>query len=155
MVDVNLVQTVVDAFATGTVAAAKDGATEAVKNAWDSLRARLTGHYSDVSTTALEKLPSSELQRSALVESLVAAGADADDELITLAVKLAQVINADDPGAPETIGVDLSGIDAGEINIAGIRASAGSTAVRASNVKADSMNIQDVATRGQDPGNPQ
>jgi hypothetical protein len=53
------------------------------------------------------------------------------------------------------VGVDLSRIDAGEINIAGITASGGSTAVRASDVTVQgSMNIQDVETRGQDPGHP-
>jgi hypothetical protein len=154
VVDVNWVQTVVDAFASGTVAAAKDGATEAVKNAWNSLRARFTGHYSEVSTAAVEKLPDSALQRSALVESLVAAGAGADVELITLAVKLAEVIKADDPGAAETIGVDLSRINADEINIADIKASGGSTGVRASDISARAMNIQGVEARGDDPDHP-
>jgi hypothetical protein len=154
VVDVNWVQTVVDAFASGTVAAAKDSVTDAVKNAWDGLRTRLIGHYPDVSTTGVEKLPASITQRSALEESLVAAGAGSDVELITLAVKLAEVINADDPDAAKTVGVDLSRINADEINIEAITASGGSTGVQASEVTARSINIRDVEARGQDPGHP-
>jgi hypothetical protein len=150
----DLVQMVVDSFATGVVAAAKDSATDAVKSACQKLRARFSDRYPDVSTAALETKPESPLQRSALKEILMEAGAGSDSELLTLAVAMAEAIKADDPGAAATVGVDLSRIAADEINIEEIAASGGSTGVRASDVIARSVNIKNVEARGQDRGDP-
>jgi len=91
----------------------------------------------------------SPIQRSALEETLTPAGAGGDAELLAAAKALLEAIKADAPGVAETVGVDLSRIEAVNINIEDITAREGSVGVRASDVHAEGdVNISGVDVGG-------
>ena len=146
---------VVAALAAGAVAGVKDTAAAIVKDAYNALKGVLSRRYPGVSTSGVEKKPESNTQQSALEESLTDAGAGTDSELLSVAQALLEAIKAHDPGAAATVGVDLSRIEAGSIDISGVRAGEGSTGVRASDVKVDgAMSIRDVDAGGRQSENP-
>jgi hypothetical protein len=152
----DLVSMVVDAVQAGAVAAVKDSAKSAVTTAWESLKKVISDRYPDVSTAAVEKKPDSPTQRDALLEILRDEGAGEDAELLTAAEALLLAIREHDAASAETVGVDLSRIDAGSIEIERIRASRGSTAVRADDVRTEGkFTIRDVETDGGQPTHPQ
>jgi hypothetical protein len=151
---VDPVQMLVDALASGAAAAAKDTVVKAVSDAYNALKSLLTGKYPGVSTAGVDNKPGSATQKSALHEILTDAGAGADADLLSAAKALLEAIDAHDPGVAQAVGVDLSRIHAGDIDIEGIKASGHSTGVKASDVTAQSMSIRDVEATGQDPNRP-
>jgi hypothetical protein len=122
---------VVAALAAGALAGTQSAAAQAVQDAYAKLKHILRQRYSDVSTSGLEKSPTSAVQQEALAENLPAARVNADDELLKVAQALLDEIRARDPQASATAGVILNRIRAGSLETEGIRASGGATALRA------------------------
>jgi hypothetical protein len=122
---------VVTALAAGAAAGLKDTVATAISDAYNGLKRLISDRYPGVSTSGVEKKPESEVQQSALAESLSDADAGNDSELQRAAQELLEAIEANDPGAAKAVGVDLSRIEAGIIEIRRIRASEGTTGVRA------------------------
>ena len=91
------VTVIVSALAAGAVAAAKDVATQAVKDGYAGLKALVVRRFEgkgDV-TTALEqveKKPESTARRDVLTEELKTAGAERDSELLSLAQALLELL---------------------------------------------------------------
>ena len=119
-----------------------------VKDTYKAFKSLLSGRYADVSTSGVESKPESPTQRDALKELLIARGAGDDAELLVAAKELLEAVKADAPEAAETIGVDLSRIEAVNVNIEDIIARKGSVGVRASDITASG----DVNIRGIDAG---
>ena len=93
----------------------------------------------------MEGKPESKIQQGALEESLKDAGAETDTELVDAARALLDAIKTYDPAAAETVGVDLTRIDASSIDIQRVRAREGSTGVRASDVTVEgALKISDI-----------
>jgi len=149
------VSVVVAALAAGAAAGLKDTVAAAIKDAYSGLKHLLSKRYADVSTSGLEKKPDSKPQQSALAESLTDAGADKDADLLAAAKALQDAIKAHDPGAYATVGIDLSRVEAGSLDIHDVHAAEGATGVRASDVKvAGAMNISRIDAGTQKPEHP-
>lgn len=144
---------IVGALASGAASGLRKTMTAAITDAYAGLKRLITDKYG-VNTDALEKKPESAAQQGALEESLGDAGAAADAELLQAAKSLLAAIQATDPDAAKTIGVDLAGINVADINIEDVKASGGSTGVKARDVNATSMNIKGVEARDEDPDRP-
>src|SRR5690242_3877381 len=149
------VSMVVGALASGAATGLTEATAKAIKDAYAALKGLLARKYPSLSTSSVENKPESPVQRAALEESLRDADGDNDAELVNAAEALIEAIKAHDPEAAKTVGIDLTRVRAGELNVAGIRASGGSQAVRATDVSvAGAMTIKDVHTQGQDPDRP-
>jgi hypothetical protein len=112
-----MVTLIVAALAAGMVAGAKDTAATAVKDAYAALKGLLSRKYATVSVAGLEQKPGSGTQRAALQESLEDAGAGSDQDLAQLARQLVAAIRESDPEAGKAVGVILTDIEAGFIQI--------------------------------------
>jgi hypothetical protein len=149
------VSIVVAALAAGAAAGLKDTVARAVTDAYASLKRLIVQRYSGVSTAGLENKPASKAQQGALEESLIDAAAGTDADLLAAAKALLVAVQAHDPGAAATVGVDLSRIDAGSIDIGNVRAGRGATGVRASDVKvAGSFKISGIDADTRKPDRP-
>jgi hypothetical protein len=144
----DLTTMLVDAVALGAMTGLKETTSLAVKDAYKAFKGLLSGRYAEVSASGVESKPDSPAQRIALRELLGEAGAGEDTELLAAAKQLLEAIKADAPDAAEAIGVDLSAIEAVNINIENIIARKGSIGIRAKDISATG----DVTIRGVDAG---
>ena len=118
------VSTIVTAFALGA-SAIVNSAPKAVKDAYKSLKELIRERYAGVSSDLdkLEERPNSEARRAVLEESLKHQGAQGDPELSRLAAQaraLVELIRNQAPQAAAAIGVDLKGVEAGSLHLAGV-----------------------------------
>jgi len=104
------ISSLVGALAAGAVAAAKDTATQAVKDAYASIRKCIKDRYTSVPVDALEKEPGSKDQQLVVQERLEKAGADEDPELPQFLKQFVEALKAQAPDAGKTVGVDLDNI---------------------------------------------
>ncbi len=102
----------VGALAAGAVAAAKDTATQAVKDAYAGIRKYIKDRYATVQLEGLDKEPQSKGQQLVVQEKLEKARADEDPELPKLLAQFVEMVNAQSPDAGKTVGVDLENIRA-------------------------------------------
>jgi hypothetical protein len=88
--------TIVGALAAGAVAAAKDVASNAVKDAYAGLKRLITASYSKASpfADAVEADPSSTAEQTVLAKQLAQAGADNDQELRKAAEVLLEALQS-------------------------------------------------------------
>jgi len=93
-------------------------------------------------------IPSSSAQQAALHEQLADAGAGDDSDVVKAAKLLLDAIEADDPGAAKTAGIDVARIWASDIDIEGVKASDGATGVKARDVTATKIKIKDIEATG-------
>ncbi len=102
----------VGALAAGAVAAAKDTATQAIKDAYAGIRRYIKDRYAAVQLEPFEKEPDSKGQQLVVQEKLEKAGADQDPELPKLLKEFVEALKAQAPDAGKTVGVDLENIRA-------------------------------------------
>jgi hypothetical protein len=102
----------VSALAAGAIAAAKDTATQAVKDAYDRVREYIKDRYAKVRLDDLEEEPHSKGQQLVVQEKLENAGAEDDPALPKLVANLIEALKAQAPDVVKTVGVDLEGIRA-------------------------------------------
>ena len=100
----------VGALAAGAVAAAKDTATQAVKDAYDGIRQYIKDRYARVHLDDLEEEPHSKGQQLVIQEKLEKAGVENDPTLPKLVAELVEALKSQAPDAAKTVGVDLEGI---------------------------------------------
>lgn len=103
---------ITSAIAIGAAAGLKDGAAQAVRDAYRALKAALTTKYPRLDIKPVEDRPASQVKRESLSEDLVEAGADRDSEVLERAAALIESIRREDPQAGVGIGVDLERIRA-------------------------------------------
>jgi hypothetical protein len=116
------------------VAAAKDVATQAIKDGYAGLKAlviRKFGTKPAVATAVeqVEKKPESEPWQGVLKEELKAAGADKDEELLKQAQALLDLLKQHDPATLATYGATLTGSGAIAQGAGAVAAGAGGVAV--------------------------
>jgi uncharacterized protein (DUF2235 family) len=103
------ISAIVTALALG--AAAKDVASDAVKDAYAELKALIIHGYPKVNVQQLEQAPERSGRR-AVEEELQAANAERDAELAAVADQLTDLIREQMPGLAAVIGVDLRDVKA-------------------------------------------
>jgi hypothetical protein len=139
------IASVVGALAAGAIAAAKDTATNAVKDTYAGVRKYIADKYATVQLDALEKDPRSKGQRLVVQEKLEEAGADNDPSLPQLAASLVEELKSAAPEAANIAGVVLEDIRAG-LDIQVRRIARGSTA-RNLEARAGSVIIEDLGNQ--------
>ena len=102
----------VGALAAGVVAAAKDTATQAIKDAYAGLRRYIKDRYTTVPLEGLDSDPKSKGQQLVVQEKLEEAGADKDQELPKLLKQFVEALKFDTSDPGKTVGVDLENIRA-------------------------------------------
>ncbi|WP_067460074.1 hypothetical protein [Nocardia alba] len=106
----------------------------AVGDAYKKVKELLERRYSSVDVEIVEARPQALKRQEVLAEELEAAGAGADTELAAAVQVLLGVIEQHSPQAAELVGVRLERVEAGQIEVRGIRA-AGASGVIAKDVK--------------------
>lgn len=106
------VGSVVGALAAGALAAAKDTASEAVKDAYKAIREYITQSYSKVSLDHLAEKPASKKRQDSLAEDLQDSGAVGDRELASLIKQLSDAVKQTDLESASAVGFDLGTFDA-------------------------------------------
>lgn len=145
MVDMDPMAMIVGALASGAASGLTKVAGNAISDAYDALKNLIAKRYPSVSTAGVENKPTSDTQKGALQESLSDEGADTDAELLDAANKLLVAIKSNDPDAARAVGLDLTRVNAGNIDIERVRAAGDATAVRMTDVaSAGNLNIKDV-----------
>ncbi|WP_440101127.1 hypothetical protein [Streptosporangium sp. H16] len=110
----------------GAGAGLKEGATQAVRDAYNAIRNLLTSRYPTLDLRPLEENAGSATERESLSADLVERGALEDAELLESARSLVETVEREDPQSAASLGVDLNAIRAEFITIArvvgGVRA---------------------------------
>jgi len=121
---------IVSAVATGAVAALKDTASQAVKDAYAALRSILQHRYGEVDVSPLEAKPASAVKRASLAEDLGETEAPSDRELLGKAQELLDAVELSDPDAAAAVGVDLRQVRAAFVTIDQISTTGSGVVVR-------------------------
>ena len=135
------ITSVVAALAAGAVAAAKDTASQVIKDTYASVRHYISSHYAKVELTGLEQEPDSKGQRLVVEEKLAKEDLAQDSNLPKLIADLLEALKNQAPDAAKTAGVDLDTISAavdvqirrvgagGAVKIKGVTAGTGSVVI--------------------------
>ena len=126
-------------LAAGAIGLAKDVLPGTVRDAYVALKDQLRARYPAIQIDWLEHNPESKAQRAVIEEGLVAAGADRDAELLSLAQNVAVALQHTSPKVATAIGVDLQGLTAANIYLGDIRATG--TGVQISGIVSGSGNL--------------
>jgi hypothetical protein len=129
----------VGALAAGTVAAAKDTATRAIKDAYGGIRQYIKNRYRTVQLEALEREPGSKGQQLVVQEKLEKAGAGGDPELLQLLKQFLEVLRVEAPDAGKIAGIELENIQAA-IDVQ-IRRVGGGSSIKIKDVGAGSSSV--------------
>ncbi|MFI6225364.1 hypothetical protein ACIBEH_32795 [Nocardia salmonicida] len=139
-----VVAAVAAAVSTGAMAGLTDSAKQAVADAYTVLKGVLTRRYASIDVAMVEAKPESTQRQDVLEAELVEAGAEGDGELRGAAEHVLRVIHEYVPQAAESVGVKLTRVKAGELEITKIRAK-GASGVKAQDVEvAGTFVISDV-----------
>ncbi|WP_280493231.1 hypothetical protein [Nocardia asiatica] len=122
------------AVSAGLAAGVSETAQLAVGDAYRKVKELLGRRYASVDVEVVEARPQILARQAVLAEELKAAGAGADTELAAAVQVLLNVIEQHSPKAAELVGVRLERVEAGRVEVRGIRA-AGATGVIAKDVK--------------------
>ncbi len=148
-----VVAAVAAAVSAGAVQGLTDSAKQAIADAYKALKGVLTRKYSaDVAVVEVD--PASAPRQAVLEAELIKAAADGDGELQAAAEHVLRVVHEYAPRAAELVGVKLTRVKAGELEITKIRAK-GASGVQAQDVEvAGRFVISDVEVE-QTPTHPQ
>lgn len=139
------------AVSAGVVTGLTETAKLAVADAYQKVKGVLVGKYPSVDVAVVEARPHATSRQLVLAEELTEAGAAEDAELATLVQQLWQVIAEHSPKAADLVGVKLTRVRAGELEIHGIKA-AGASGVVAENVQVDGkFSVTDVQVASELP----
>jgi hypothetical protein len=120
------VDPVTAAIVAGAAAGLTSTASQAVRDAYESIKALLVARFPRIDVRPVEELPSSPAKQASLAEDLARFGADRDAEVVRLAEALVVAIVREAPQAAASVGVDLERVKGQFLNIqrveGGIRA---------------------------------
>lgn len=143
------------ALSTGVVAGLSDSAKQAVNDAYQGLKAVIARKYSTVDIDVVEARPQAPERQNVLAAELADAGAADDDELHAAAQRLWQTIHQHVPQAAEIVGVRLTRVRAGELEIGKITATGASGVIAEEVVVDGAFRIGDVTASQAPPHPPQ
>ncbi|WKG13610.1 hypothetical protein QX204_34215 (plasmid) [Nocardia sp. PE-7] len=148
-----VVAAVAGAVSTGAVAGLTGSAQQAVTDAYAALKGMLNRKYASVDVAMVEAKPESVQRQDVLEAELVEAGAENDGELQAAAEHVLRVVHEYAPEVAELVGVKLTRVKAGDLEITKIRAK-GASGVDAHDVQVKGrVVIRDVEV-GQTPPHP-
>ena len=140
------------AVSAGLVAGLTETSKQAVADAYRKVKDVIVRRYPTVDVEVVEARPQATSRQAVLAEELAEAGAVEDPELTAAVRELWQVIAEHSPKAAEPVGVRLSEVAAGEIEISGI-AAAGASGVVADRVRVGGkFSVTDVQVTSELPG---
>jgi hypothetical protein len=140
------------AVSAGLVAGLTETAKQAVADAYRKVKGVLGRRYPSVDVEVVEARPQAVSRQVVLAEELAEAGAGEDTELAAAVQQLWRVIEEHSPKAAELVGVKLTRVEAGELEIRGIKA-VGASGVVADTVKvAGKFSVTDVQVASELPG---
>lgn len=145
------VSAIVAALSAGAALAAKEVATQAVKEAYDGLKSLIAGRFGSVDVDLIERNPDSAGRQAAVREELDAAGAAGAADVLAAAQALLERIEKDAPEKAAAVGVDLERVKAANIAIADV-VSTGSGVVARDVEASGDLSIRGVRAGGADPG---
>jgi hypothetical protein len=136
-VDLSIVAAAVAAaVSAGATAGLTDTAKTAVADAYQALKDLLTRKYRSVDVAMVEAKPESLARQEVLEAELVEAGAEGDRELSGVAEHVLRIVHEYAPQAAELVGVRLTRIEAGELEITRVKAT-GAAGVDAKDVQVE------------------
>ncbi|MGI5219523.1 hypothetical protein [Nocardia sp. CA-290969] len=139
------------AVSAGLAAGVSETAALAVGDAYRKVKDLLGRRYSSVDVGVVESRPQVSARQVVLAEELEAAGAGADQELAAAVQALLDVIERHSPESATLVGVRLERVEAGRVEVRGIRA-AGASGVIAKDVKAGGeFSVTDVQVVSEPP----
>ncbi len=148
-----VVRFVTDALALGAAASLKTAASEAVKDLYGKSKTYLTRTYPSVDLAPLEKKPESKAKQASVQEDLEEAGAGGDEELLTLARNLLEVVEKHDVKVAEAMGVDLEEVKARGLRVREVDSEGTGVKVKRSEFEGD-IDIEGVRTGRRGRENP-
>ncbi|MGW6119987.1 hypothetical protein ACWFRF_13155 [Nocardia sp. NPDC055165] len=116
-----VVAAVAAAVSTGAVAGLTDSAKQAVADAYAALKGVLIRKYAAIDVAMVEAKPDSAARQDVLEAELVEAGAHGDSELRDAAEQVLWIVHEYAPQAAEVVGVKLTHVSAGELEVSKIR----------------------------------
>jgi len=143
----------VAAIAAGAAAGVTDTAKLAVTDAYAALKNLISGRYPGVDLTPVEDEPDSAANRDLLAGDLTTHGAGDDEELLTAALHLVDVVKETSPTGSSAIGVDLEQVEAAGLRITDIRSQSAGVRVRDGRFDGD-IDIRNVRAGVDDPSHP-
>ncbi|MCX0272505.1 hypothetical protein NLM24_17710 [Nocardia zapadnayensis] len=139
------------AASAGLAAGVGETAKLAVGDAYQRVKDMLRQRYSSVDVEVVEARPRAPARQVVLAEELEAAGAGADAELAEAVQVLLGVLEQHSPEAAELVGVRLERVEAGRVEVRGIRA-VGAGGVFAKEVRvAGDFSVTDVQVVSEPP----
>ncbi|MEV4235280.1 hypothetical protein ACIBJI_08250 [Nocardia sp. NPDC050408] len=150
---VDPVALVAAAVAAGATAGLTDTAKQGVLDSYQSLRGLITRRYRSVDVGVVEARPEAGSRRVVLAEELARAGAADDQELLTAAHHLLQLIEEHSPQAAQAVGVTLTRVRAGELKITDIESS-GSGVIATDTTVSGTLKIEGLRAGVQEPPHP-
>jgi hypothetical protein len=106
------------AIVSGAAAALEPTTKQAVKDAYDGLKALIKRKWGDVGIESVERDPKSVKRRDVLMEDLEKAGAAPDEEVMKQAQEVIRAVKEHAPQAAKAAGISLSELEAaGSINV--------------------------------------
>ncbi|MGK8508236.1 hypothetical protein ACRS5S_09285 [Nocardia asiatica] len=139
------------AVSAGAVAGLTETAKQAVTDAYQKVKGVIGRKYPSVDLAVVEARPEAKSRHLVLAEELTEAGAGADPELAAMVQQLWQVIEEHTPTVSGLVGVRLTRVQAGELEISGI-AAAGASGVIADTVQVDGkFSVTDVRVTSEFP----
>jgi hypothetical protein len=124
---------IVTALVAGAVAGLKPTVSQAVKDAYEGLKALIKHKYSQVSLDQLESDPTSKARRAVVEEDLQKTAAEKDPEVLQQVKALLEAIQSQPPEVVSAIGVDLHDITGASLTIEDVIATG--TGVKAEKVE--------------------
>ena len=106
------------AIVSGAAAALEPTTKQAVKDAYEGLKALIKRKWGEVSIEPVERDPKSVKRRDVLKEDLEKAGAAPDEQMMRQAQELIRAVKEHSPQAAQAAGISLSELEAaGSINV--------------------------------------
>ena len=135
--EVGFAMIIVNALAMGAAAAAKDTASQAVKDAYAALKSLIVGKFQSTGADIdrLESSPESETRRAVITEELAKEDLSRDEDVVSRVRARIECVETHDPTAARVIGVDLNGLKGMSLEITRITAHGpGAIGVRGENI---------------------
>ncbi|WP_052073966.1 hypothetical protein [Rhodococcoides fascians] len=128
----------------GLVAGVTETAKQAVGDAYKGLKAILRERYTSVDIDVVEAGPQVPARQAVLAGELDHAGAGADVELTDAVQVLLTAITQHTPAAAQVVGVQLRRLEAGRVEVRGIRAAGASGVVAEDVTVSGELSVTDV-----------
>jgi len=142
---------IAESLALGAAAAAGKGVVSGlVKDAYERVKGLITSRYSSVPLNLLEKTPESVSRRGVVEEELQALNAERDDELVTAARHLLEMLRQHNPVLSEKAAVVLRNVESTNLRVREVTADGQAVLVDGAKVSQD-IEISGIKSGSTDP----